>query len=252
LDLSAYEVTSRVEETHWWFVGRRKLFQKIIQELDLGPDARVLDVGSETGSNLRLLQSLEFGKILGLDREKTAIDFCFQKGLPEVLEGDACDLPFEDDSFELVLATDILEHLEDDSKAVDEIVRVLVPGGRAIFTVPRFAFLWGALDELSQHKKRYEYQQFKKLIHDSPLIDIELSCFNFILFLPILLVRKTISFLGIKEKNDNDINSTWLNKILKKIFFLDIGLSRRISPFFGAFIPSVSLLAVAKKPIVNA
>jgi SAM-dependent methyltransferase len=252
LDQSAYAVASRVEGTHWWFVGRRKLFRKIIQELDLGPNARILDVGSETGSNLRLLQSLGFSEILGLDREKTAIDFCVQKGLPKVLGGDACDLPFKDDSFELVLATDILEHIEDDSKAVDEIVRVLVPGGRAIFTVPRFAFLWGIQDELSQHKKRYEYQQFKKLIHDSPLIDIEISCFNFILFLPILLVRQTISFLGLKVKNENNINSVWLNMIFKAIFFLDIRVARRISSLFGAIIPSVSLLAVARKPIINA
>ena len=60
-----------------------------------------------------------------------AIRWCAEKGLGDVAKGDVCDLPFGDAEFDLVLATDIIEHVDDDLRAVGEIRRVLAPGGIA-------------------------------------------------------------------------------------------------------------------------
>jgi SAM-dependent methyltransferase len=53
-----------------------------------------------------------------------------------VLRGDATKLPFADGSFDVVITSEVLEHLQDDVAAIDEMVRVLAPGGRFAATVP--------------------------------------------------------------------------------------------------------------------
>ena len=75
-----------------------------------------------------------------------------------------CTLPFADRSFELVLATDVLEHVDDDYAAAREIMRVLVPGGTALVTVPAFQMLWGLQDRLAFHKRRYRQKQFVNVL----------------------------------------------------------------------------------------
>jgi len=52
------------------------------------------------------------------------------------VRGDALDLPFEDGSFDRIIAAEVLEHIPDDETAIAELVRVLAPGGRIAVTVP--------------------------------------------------------------------------------------------------------------------
>jgi hypothetical protein len=49
MEISTYEAESETEEQHWWFVGRRKLFGKVLSDLDLPPGIKILDVGSSGG-----------------------------------------------------------------------------------------------------------------------------------------------------------------------------------------------------------
>ena len=143
MDIATYAAEAAVEADHWWFVGRRALFSQIIETFNLPQDAAVLDIGTSTGTNLRMLRNLGFTEVTGLDRSPEAIRFCSAKGLGEVLLGDICDLPFRDATFNLVLATDIVEHVDDDLQAMKEIRRVLKANGRLLLTVPTFPLLWG-------------------------------------------------------------------------------------------------------------
>jgi SAM-dependent methyltransferase len=70
--------------------------------------------------------------------------------------GDVTVLPFHDDAFDLVCAFDIVEHLEDDTRAFGEISRVLKKDGILILSVPLHAGLWSAFDEVVGHVRRYE------------------------------------------------------------------------------------------------
>ena len=76
--------------------------------------------------------------------------------------GDVCHIPHVDNSFDLVLATDIIEHVDNDERALAEINRVLRPGGTAILSVPAFKALWGLQDRISHHKRRYAFSSFRK------------------------------------------------------------------------------------------
>jgi SAM-dependent methyltransferase len=64
-------------------------------------------------------------------------------------------LPFEADRFDLIVATDVIEHLDDDRLALAELGRVAAPGGRLVITVPAYAWLWSRHDESLHHKRRY-------------------------------------------------------------------------------------------------
>ncbi|GGF64461.1 methyltransferase [Terasakiella brassicae] len=233
MKLEAYEAEAALEQDHWWFVARRSFFQAYISRLNLPETAKILDIGTSTGTNLRMLVDMGFSNIQGLDFSEHAIAFCHAKGLPAVTKGDICAVPFENDSFDLVVATDILEHVDDDKTALKEIYRILKPGGHALITVPMFMSLWGLQDDISLHKRRYNKSEITNLIKAAPF-SVQVECFfNFILFIPIWSARKIIRFFNIQAKSENNINNAFINRCLKVIFELDTKIAPIIKPPFG-------------------
>ena len=239
---ATYDVEATTEATHWWFVGRRVLFDRMIERLGVSNQARVLDVGTSTGGNLRMLRNAGFTRVEGLEISDDAIRWCEAKGLGPVRQGDVCDMPFDDESFDLVIATDIVEHVDDDRKALSEIYRVLKPGSHAIITVPAFKLLWGLEDEASDHKRRYRGPEVRELIAAAGLICEESFYFNYILFLPILLTRRLMRRIRHTKRNEAEINSPLINWILEAIFRIDVATAPIIRPPFG-----VSYLVFARR-----
>jgi SAM-dependent methyltransferase len=242
MDIATFEVEAEVEANHWWFVGRRQLFSSLIEHTGLDRRASVLDVGTSTGTNLRMLRDLGFSRVRGLDSSEVAIQFCDQKGLGTVELGDACRIPAEDGSFQLVLATDVIEHVDDDNAALKEFTRVLAPGGYLLLTVPAFMSLWGLQDTVAQHRRRYRMRGLVNQIADAGLQPLQRFYFNFFLFAPIWTARQIIKMFGIKLGSENQVNSPSINKILTRIMAFDVALAPSIRPPFG-----VSALVLARK-----
>jgi SAM-dependent methyltransferase len=242
MDAIAYAIEAAVEETHWWFVGRRLLFAREIAALGLAADARILDIGTSTGTNLRMLSELGYRRVTGLDLSEEAIRFCAEKGLGPVRRGDVCDLPFADASFDLVLATDIIEHVEDDGRALREIARILAPGGKALLTVPAFPSLWGLQDTIARHRRRYRMRPLLGAVGAAGLAPLKRYHFNYLLFAPIWLARRLIKRLGIAARGENELNTPLLNRIIAPIFRLDVTLAPILRPPFG-----VSILVLAER-----
>lgn len=241
MDANTYAIESAIEQTHWWFVVRRSLIRSIIDELKMSHDAAILDVGTSTGTNLRLLKEMGFTNFLGLDISPEAIGWCADKGLGIVHQGDVCAIPFPDKRFDLVLATDIIEHVDDDLKSLQELHRVLKESGTIVITVPAFPCLWGLQDVVAQHKRRYRHSDFLEKLGKAGFECTNWFYFNFLLFAPIWVARQMIRITRIKLKSENQINTPLLNWILKAIFYLDVALARGWKPHFG-----VSLLALAR------
>jgi SAM-dependent methyltransferase len=242
LEHSVYEAEVAAQASHWWFVGRRRLFSRIIQRLNLQNDSPVLDVGTSTGTNLRLLRDLGFANIAAIDSSPSAAQLCARLGLPPVTLGDACALPFEAGDFALVLATDVIEHIEEDHLAVAEVFRVLRPGGTAIFTVPAFQSLWGPQDELSHHKRRYRRPEFLERLRGAGFLIVDCYYFNYLLFLPIWLARQLLLLAKVELRSENDINSPLINRIMTVVFLADVRTAGIVRPPFG-----VSILAVVRR-----
>ena len=242
MDCQQYHIEAQIEHSHWWFFGRRKLFQKMINDLVPRLSWRVLDVGTSTGTNLRLLNNMGFEDVTGLDLNPEAIRFCAEKGLGDVKLGDIENLPFENETFDLILATDIIEHVEDDARAVQELQRVLAPDGKLLITVPAFKALWGHNDDTSHHKRRYVAREVLALIKSAGLHIRRDFYFNFLLFFPIWVARQFIRRFTSRPMPENEMTPLLANKVLSVIFSLDVTLAPNIHPPFG-----VSYLVVCEK-----
>ena len=134
-----YAIMRQVEETHWWFAGRRRIIKSFLERLcrdakveSAGnggqPPVDILDVGCGTGANLEMLS--EFGEAVGVDISGEALTFCRERGLENVKQGEAEALPFEDSSFEAVTIAFGLRNLTSVEAGFNELRRVLKPGGR--------------------------------------------------------------------------------------------------------------------------
>lgn len=130
-----------------------------------------------------------FGKAEGVDIDAEAIGYCRERGLEDVQLGEAAALPFEDGSFDLVTALDVVEHLDDDVAALREAWRVLRPHGHLLVTVPAHRFLWGDQDEVNMHKRRYVARELRERLSQAGFEIVRLTYLNALLFPPIAAVR---------------------------------------------------------------
>ena len=238
-----YPILFRVEQSHWWYIGRRKIIAGFVEEIcrqvtDRRP--RILDVGCGTGANLILLS--KYGDAEGVDVSEDALAFCRERGLDKVKLGAGEELPYEDGTFDLVTAFDVVEHMDDDLAGLSEMRRVLRPGGRVLLFVPTFMFLWGLQDDVSNHRRRYRLPQLRKVLEQAGF-EIERTTYaNITFFLPILLVRKLMRLTGIKTETENTINVSALNGVLGRVLGAESWFLRYMNLPFG-----VSGLCVAKK-----
>jgi len=214
-----YPILYQVEEIHWWYVGRRRIIQclveKICTTLDT-PNPRILDVGSGTGANLKMLAG--FGRAEGVDISPQAVEFCRERGLNSVRLGAAEELPYEDDSFDLVTALDVVEHLDDDVAGLREMRRVLRHDGRLLLFVPAFMFLWGVQDDVSNHRRRYTLPSLLSAV-EAAGFSVEWSSYaNISFFLPVLLVRSVMRWLGLRADTEYGINISLMNGPFSRLF----------------------------------
>jgi SAM-dependent methyltransferase len=233
MDSIAYAAEAAIEANHWWFTGRRLLLSGLIRRFGLPPSADILDVGMSTGSNLRLLRDLGFDHVTGVDHNPEAIRFCAEKGLGPVRLSDIRALEFPDRCFDLVLATDVIEHVDDDLGALRELRRVLKPGGYLLLTVPAFRVLWGVQDEVSHHKRRYTLRNLLRTLRVAELSPREHFYFNYLLFPLILAARRLMRILRIRVESEGQINARWLNRVLGAVFRFDIRTAPLIRPPIG-------------------
>ena len=238
-----YPILFRVEQTHWWHIGRRRILAGFVEAIcrqvtDRRP--RILDVGCGTGANLIMLS--KYGDAEGVDISEDALAFCRERGLDKVRLGAGEELPYEDGTFDLVTAFDVVEHMDDDLAGLREMRRVLRPGGRVLLFVPTFMFLWGVQDDVSNHRRRYRLSQLRRVLEQAGFEIERMTYANITFFLPILLVRKLMRLTGIKTESENTINVSALNGVLGRMLGAESWFLRYINLPFG-----VSGLCVAKK-----
>ena len=238
-----YPILYQVEESHWWYVGRRRIIQSLMEKISTkltNPNPKILDVGCGTGANLKMLAS--FGQAEGVDVSPQAVHFCHERGLDSVRLGAIEHLPYEDASFEVVTALDVIEHLDDDVAGLREIRRILRPDGRVLIFVPAFMFLWGVQDDVSHHRRRYT---LPGLLHavEAAGFSIEWSSYaNISFFFPVLLVRSVMRWLGLRASTEYGINISLMNGPFSRLFASERFILERGKIPFG-----VSAVCIARR-----
>jgi SAM-dependent methyltransferase len=239
-----YAIMDRVEDSHWWFVGRRAILESFLRGIagKLGKpsgDLRILDVGCGTGANLEMLA--QFGKAEGVDVSDDALEFCRRKGLT-VQKGLAETLPFPDESFDITTALDVVEHLDDDIAGLKEMFRVTKKGGYSLVFVPAFMWLWGVQDDVSNHRIRYTRKQIVERLEKAGFTVERATYANFTFFAPILGGRTLMKLTGIKPESENNVNISALNGVFGKLFSAERHWLNRFDFPFG-----VSIVITARK-----
>jgi len=238
-----YERMYRTEDHYWWFVARRELVADWVARLNLPEGAVILDVGCGTGANA--LAWTRFGTVVGVDFSDQALERCQRRGLSELARGDATKLPLGDATADALVATDILEHLEDDRAALIEWKRVLKPGGHLVLTVPAYRFLWGEHDVALMHHRRYVASELLARAREVGF-EVTRSTYAFSLLLPVAVVQRLLTR---KPPGDRPPEAKfpavpdWLNTALIRFQRLETSLLRHLSTPFG-----LSVLAVLKRP----
>ena len=240
-----YKEYFELEKDNWWFKVRRNLIFLLLKKYNrrLFQETKIFDFGCGSGFLVGELQKKGY-QSFGTDMSTEAIEYGTKHGIDNLSVAKDGRINFPDNNFDVVLALDVLEHLEDERPAIKEIDRVLKSGGVAIITVPAYMFLWGVQDEVSHHYRRYLASGLiKKFKENSSLKLIKKSYFNTILFLPIALVRLLAKLLPKpKRESDFEIENKLINWLFYYIFNLETSYLKHFSFPFG-----VSILLVLKK-----
>jgi ubiquinone/menaquinone biosynthesis C-methylase UbiE len=225
-----------LERDHFWFGPRQRLVTGRLPDAACG---RVLELGCGTGRMLPTL--LERASALA------AVD-----GYPELLaearrraphavlvHGPLDALPFADAQFDLVLALDVLEHVEPDA-LLREARRVAAPGGAMLLTVPSGRALWSAADVAAGHRCRYGRADLACELERNGWRPFAHTHYQFAL-LPAMAVSRRLAG-GVAGAGIERRPPAWLGRALAALNHLEVAFSRRLTLPWGS-----SLLMLARR-----
>lgn len=235
-----YEDLYDSEETHWWHVSKRKICSALIKRFLQLKSPRILDIGCGTGKNVEFFSGL--GQIWGLDKSEHAINLCRNRGLHNIIQADAVNIPFCSESFDVIIMLDVLEHLDED-KTLAEVVRLLKPKGLLIATVPAYQSLWSQWDVQLHHQRRYNKKNLKSILKKNQLKILKISYIYSFLLIPVIFIRAVKSRVyRDKYPSDFEISSPFINWLAGIIARLESTMVIHSYVPFG-----LSLITVAKK-----
>jgi SAM-dependent methyltransferase len=220
-----------LEDRHWWYRERRVQLGRALRKT--GSPGWALDVGAAGGGNTRVLRAHGW-RAVALEYSESGAEFARERGL-DVLRADVRRLPVASRSMDLVVAFDILEHIDEDVAGAGELLRVLRPGGTALIAVPCDMRLWSEHDVAVGHVRRYDRQSLTQTITKAGLVIDELWSWN-VLLRPVAAWRR-------KKSTGSDLDElpTVVNLGLTAII-----AAERYLPVKS--LPGVSLMLRAHRP----
>jgi SAM-dependent methyltransferase len=200
------------EEDHWWFRARRRILAALLEPLlREEPPRRVVDLGCGAGVDL---ERLPLGCAVrvgvepvvcprprdGTQARRVPADLAPANVAPAgsaravtkrvlFVRARAEAAPLSAGKFDLALALDVLEHLDDDAVALAEAARLLRAGGLLLVTVPAGPALWSEHDEALGHRRRYRRRDLARLVAGAGFEIERLTHFNTLLFAPAAAYR---------------------------------------------------------------
>jgi SAM-dependent methyltransferase len=178
-----------LETTHFWFTARNELIAWAISRYF--PRAQsLLEIGCGTGVVLAGLRArLPYLALSGADLLADSLAVARER-VPEAefAQVDIRQLPYTEE-FDVVCALDVLEHVDEDALALEQIARASRPGGGVVISVPQHGWLWSAADEYGRHRRRYSRRGLLRLLDEAGLEPVRTTSFMSLL-LPVVAVSR--------------------------------------------------------------
>ncbi|MEO0814777.1 MAG: class I SAM-dependent methyltransferase, partial [Myxococcota bacterium] len=238
------------EAKHWWFSARRSIFRHLVHSL-VSDHASILDIGCGTGGNLAAV--VRAGNATGVDASADAVEFA-QTRYPHlrfeqrvVPDGIVDELARAD----LVMLTDVLEHVKDDFRYLSDLLAPMRPGTLLLLTVPAEEALWSPHDEAVLHYRRYDPPRLRTVWTGLPVHERLFSPFNSVIYPAIKLVRWATAKTGVavgERETDFSIPPMPVNVALAQAFAAErFRLAAHVDQRARAFPFGVSLVAVLER-----
>jgi SAM-dependent methyltransferase len=226
------------ERTHFWHAPRHRLLLDTIADYKRPYQSPLLDVGCGTGALVEALAERGFDAF-GLDPWASAC----QLDATRFRTGQVESIPWPDRSFSMVCAFDVLEHA-DDGRALQELSRVLAPGGRLFLSVPAYDWLWSTRDDLAGHRRRYTRALLRERLVQAGFSVERIFGYQFFLLALFAASRLWSRARGRTDTSSEDRPGPGLNFVLRMVNALEVAIGRRLlRPPTGS-----SLLLIATKP----
>lgn len=249
--VDVFKILYSVEDTNFWFVARNKIIQFLFKKYLGSKSNAVLEIGCGTGYVLKGLQdNFANYQLVGSEIHLEGLKFAKER-LPNVafVQLDATKMPFENE-YNAIGAFDVLEHIEEDEKVMQEVYKALKPNGLFFISVPQHQWMWSINDHIAYHKRRYSRTEMKQKLINNGFEIIYISSFVFMLFPFMYLSRLFKQKKASKITHEiilKEMNELKLNPIVNSIFwvFMKIDLFLIKAGFSMPF--GGSLITVARK-----
>jgi SAM-dependent methyltransferase len=238
MEKDEYRKHFELEDSYWWFIGRRLVMAEVLKPLQYSDSRlKILDIGCGTGINLVFLG--DYGEAFGCDLFPEAIDFSRRRGLKSLARARIQQLPYPDETFDLVTTLDVISHkgVPSETEALREAARVLKKGGYLLILDSAFYFLHGRHDLACHIMKRYVRKTLDRLCRAAGLEPVRRGYFNFFLF-PAVAAFRLLQKIQ-KPKSTHYISNLrpinpGLNSILKIIMRVEARLTRSLNLPYGS------------------
>ena len=241
-----YAKLDSIEKQHWFYHGKRDIIRFWLNKYcRLQHDDLYIDAGCGTG--IMLLEMSEFCRVQGLDNYDDSLALALPRVVPvggKVTKTGLNKVALPDRCATVLTLLDVLEHLDDDAGALDEMIRLVRPGGLLLITVPALRWLWSDWDIALHHRRRYHLPQFRTLVN-RPGVEVLRCCYiNAFALLPIFAARLWRRIFppppGVARAEDR-VPPDPINRLLYLLFVRPARWSWFRPPF------GVSLLAVLRR-----
>lgn len=224
MELKEYKVMYDIEENYWWYVGLRNLVFSFINKINSKNEKlNILDAGCGTG---KILENFNAYKAYGIDFSEEALRFCNFRNLNNTLRASICDLPFKNNSFDIVTSFDVLccIDVDYDMKILEELYRIMNKNGVLFLNLPAYNFLQSTHDKAVHIKHRYLLNEVKRKIERAGFIVEKITyrnCFLFPLAFIVRIFKKIFMLKKLGVKSDLISLPGPLNKLLASILFFE-------------------------------
>ena len=212
----------------------------------------VLDIGCGAGNMIHHLS--RYGHVRGIDVDARPVAMAQARGY-DVSQGDPTQgITFPAESFDLVTALDVIEHVDEDEAILREAYRVLRPHGTLAITTPAFQWLWSYNDVLNGHKHRYTPRELRERVERAGFRIRRLTFGFFLVFpmsAPLILLRNRLGqkpdlsshhFEEDAYQVEMEPVSPWLNIVLRSVGRVEAAMVARVDLPIGT-----SLMCIAEK-----